>query len=338
MVSASLKLGVLYALIAIILAIGVFLNLILGEVKIPYGCLFRCGDPKYTFIIYYLRAPATLASIIVGYILGASGAVMQGILRNPLAEPYTTGVAGAAVVGGLLGYLLSVLGKLTGLWAYWSIPILALVMALAASAVVIGLGSRLGIIGLVLVGVLITLLTYVASMIIMMLIEYVNPSITIQPLYVLYGNLTGLTWRQVMLIAASFTTMIPASTVMARYVDLLMLGDDVAKASGINPVSARRILVALISIPLSVSLAFTGVIGFVGIVSPYAARHMTGRGSGRVIVPLSGVIGSLTLTYAYLASRIMISNYVLPITAVTGLIGIPMLIWIVARGGYGAST
>jgi len=125
---------------------------------------------------------------------------------------------------------------------------------------------------------------------------------------------------------------------LSRYIDLLMLGDDVAKASGVNPVNVRRILVALTSVPLAVSLAFTGIIGFVGIMAPYVVRQMTGRGSGSVVVPWSGLVGSLILTYSYLASRIMIKGYVVPITAVTGIAGIPLLMWMIARGGFGAST
>ncbi|WP_291766979.1 FecCD family ABC transporter permease [Caldivirga sp. UBA161] len=329
---------VTYFLIPILLLIGFTLNLTLGEVNVPSNCLIHCNQVKYRVIIMDIRLPSALTSILVGYVLGASGAVMQGILRNPLAEPFTTGIASAAVLGGLLGYLLVLIGKLTGALAASAIPLLALLIGLFSSLMVVMLGSRLGIVGLILMGILITLLSYAASMIIMLIIESINPTASIQPLYLLYGNLSGILWWQfyVMLIAAAPTVLMVAYS--SRYVDLLMLGDDVAKASGVNPAAVRRRLVALISIPLAVSLAFTGVIGFIGIIAPYAVRQLTGRGSGGIIIPGSGLVGSLILTYSYLASRIMIRGYVVPITAVTGLAGIPILMWMLLKGGFGAST
>ena len=329
---------VTYFLIPILLLIGFTLNLTLGEVNVPSNCLIHCSQVKYRVIIMDIRLPSALTSILVGYVLGVSGAVMQGILRNPLAEPFTTGVASAAVLGGLLGYLLVLIGKLTGSLAASAIPLLALVIGLFSSLIVVMLGSRLGIVGLILMGILITLLSYAASMIIMLIIESINPTISMQPLYLLYGNLSGILWWQfyVMLITAVPTILMV--TYSSRYVDLLMLGDDVAKASGVNPVAVRRRLVALISIPLATSLAFTGVIGFIGIIAPYTVRQLTGRGSGSIIIPGSGLVGSLILTYSYLASRIMIKGYIVPITAVTGLVGIPVLMWMILKGGFGAST
>ncbi|MGC8570053.1 MAG: iron ABC transporter permease [Caldivirga sp.] len=336
--SSSLVKKTMYLLVPILLLAGFILNLILGEVNVPYSCLIHCSQVKYRIIIDYIRLPSTLASILVGYVLGASGAVMQGMLRNPLAEPFTTGIASAAVLGGLLGYLMVLVGKLTGLYATLAIPLLALAVALASSLVVVMMGSRLGVIGLILMGILITLLSYAVSMILMLIIESINPTASMQPLYLLYGNISGILWWQLYIILASAAPTMLALAYSSRYVDLLMLGDDVAKASGVNPVAVRRILVTLVSIPLAVSLAFTGVIGFVGIIAPYVVRQMTGRGSGSIIIPISGIMGSLILAYSYLASRIMVKGYVIPITAVTGLVGIPLLMWMIARGGFGAST
>lgn len=322
----------------ILLPLALVLNLMLGEVNVPYSCLIHCSQVKYRIILIDIRLPSALASILVGYLLGLSGAVMQGILRNPLAEPFTTGIASAAVLGGLLGYLMVLVGKLSGPLSTAAIPAFALLVGLASSTLVVMLGSRLGVVGLVLMGVLITLLSYALSMIVMLIIESINPAVSMQPLYLLYGNLSGLLWWQFYLMLASVVPTTLAVIYLSRYIDLLMLGDDVARSSGVNPVNARRVLIALVSIPLAVSLAFTGVIGFVGIIAPYVARQMTGRGSSIIIVPLSGLVGSIILSYSYLASRVMIKGYVIPITAVTGLAGIPLLMWMIMRGGFGASV
>ncbi|ABW01983.1 FecCD family ABC transporter permease [Caldivirga maquilingensis] len=334
----SLIKRVLYFLIPILLLTGFILNLVLGEVNVPGDCLIHCSQVKYRVIIMDIRLPSALTSLLVGYVLGVSGAVMQGILRNPLAEPFTTGIASAAVLGGLLGYLLVLVGKLTGLYTTLAIPLLALIVGLFSSLIVVMLGSRLGVVGLILMGILITLLSYAASMIVMLIIESINPTVSMQPLYLLYGNLSGILWWQFYVMLAAAVPPILVVAFLSRYVDLLMLGDDVAKASGVNPVTVRRRLVALISIPLAVSLAFTGVIGFIGIIAPYTVRQLTGRGSGSIIIPGSGLVGSLILTYSYLASRVMVKGYVVPITAVTGLVGIPVLMWMILKGGFGAST
>ena len=329
---AGLKLFTLILLT--LLALGIFADLTVGEVNIPPRCLLGCANGAYRLIILDIRMPEAIASIIVGAVLGLSGASMQHMLRNPLADPYTTGIAGSAVVGALLGYLLVVAGKLTGTWALLSIQALSATLALASSIIVAVAGFGLGPTGIILLGLLVTLLSYIATIFLVMAIESINPLITLQPLYIMYGDLSAVTWSDVLVMSIALTPLIPLAGRL-RMLDLVALGDDVASSSGVNPNYVRAIFTALPSIPLASALAYTGVIGFVGIIAPYLVRHAVGRGSATVVLPLSAIAGSVILEYADALSKVLVKGYVMPITAVTGIIGIPLIIYMVAKGGLG---
>ncbi len=179
-----------------------------------------------------------------------------------------------------------------------------------------------------------TLLTSSLIIIVEILISELNPSAIVQPLYVLYGDLNGVTWSTVFIITIASIIPLLALISYGRRLDLMLLGDDVVHASGLDPNRTRFIILTLASIPVATAMAFTGIIGFVGLVAPYVARYVEGRGgSHAAVLPMSGIVGALMLSLSNAASR-SISNYVIPITAVTGIVGIPLIVLMLYKGAY----
>jgi ABC-type Fe3+-siderophore transport system, permease component len=322
------------ALIALVL-LSILLNMVIGTVKVPLRYILMPSG-IYKIIIIDIRLPEALTGVLVGFILGMTGATFQSIFRNPLVDPFTIGNAGAAVLGALLAYLLILMHLINSYLSLVAMPLLAFVFALATSLAVSYMGSRGGPLGLVLVGVMFTLLTSSLIIIIEILISEINPSAIVQPLYVLYGDLNGISWSN--LLAITIASLVPLMILInyGKQLDIMLLGDDVAHASGLDPGRTRFMMLSLASIPIATAMAFTGIIGFVGLVSPYVARYAEGRGSHTAVLPTSGIIGALMLSLSNAISR-SISNYIIPITAVTGIVGIPLIILMLYRGAYSAA-
>jgi|OSPMetMinimDraft_2_1075162.scaffolds.fasta_scaffold00063_15 iron complex transport system permease protein len=322
------------ALIALVL-LSILLNMVIGTVKVPLRYILMPSG-IYKIIIIDIRLPEALTGVLVGFILGMTGATFQSIFRNPLVDPFTIGNAGAAVLGALLAYLLILMHLINSYLSLVAMPLLAFIFALATSLAVSYMGSRGGPLGLVLVGVMFTLLTSSLIIIIEILISEINPSAIVQPLYVLYGDLNGISWSN--LLAITIASLVPLMILInyGKQLDIMLLGDDVAHASGLDPGRTRFMLLSLASIPIATAMAFTGIIGFVGLVSPYVARYAEGRGSHTAVLPTSGIIGALMLSLSNAISR-SISNYIIPITAVTGIVGIPLIILMLYRGAYSAA-
>ena len=322
------------ALIALVL-LSILLNMVIGTVKVPLRYILMPSG-IYKIIIIDIRLPEALTGVLVGFILGMTGATFQSIFRNPLVDPFTIGNAGAAVLGALLAYLLILMHLINSYLSLVAMPLLAFIFALATSLAVSYMGSRGGPLGLVLVGVMFTLLTSSLIIIIEILISEINPSAIVQPLYVLYGDLNGISWSN--LLAITIASLVPLMILInyGKQLDIMLLGDDVAHASGLDPGRTRFIMLSLASIPIATAMAFTGIIGFVGLVSPYVARYAEGRGSHTAVLPTSGIIGALMLSLSNAISR-SISNYIIPITAVTGIVGIPLIILMLYRGAYSAA-
>ncbi|GGP20428.1 iron ABC transporter [Thermocladium modestius] len=322
----------LAASLAIAVLLSIPLNILVGTVKIPIGDILMPSG-IYKVIIFDIRLPEALIGVIVGFILGATGAAFQSVFRNPLVDPFTIGNAGAAVLGALLAYLMILMHLLSSSFSLIAMPLFAFIFALATSLAVSYIGSHGGSLGLILVGVMFTLLTSSLIIIVEILISELNPSAIVQPLYVLYGDLNGVTWSTVFIITIASIIPLLALISYGRRLDLMLLGDDVVHASGLDPNRTRFIILTLASIPVATAMAFTGIIGFVGLVAPYVARYVEGRGSHAAVLPMSGIVGALMLSLSNAASR-SISNYVIPITAVTGIVGIPLIVLMLYKGAY----
>jgi iron complex transport system permease protein len=274
-------------------------------------------------VFWVIRAPRILLAVLVGGALGLSGAALQGIFRNPLADPGLIGVSSGAalcVVGAI------VFGAALSLpVSPWFIPLAAFVGAILATVCVLQLatrGSRIDVATMLLAGIAINALagafigfaTYIAD-------DAQLRSLTMWSL----GSLGGAGWREVGLIAL-FT--IPGAAMILRQqraLDLLLLGEREAGHLGIDVTRTRRIIIAACALMVGVGVGFTGIIGFVGLVVPHVLR-LAGGAAHRWVLPGSLLGGAILLLAADTLARTIAAPAELPIGVLTSLVGAPFFL------------
>ena len=280
------------------------------------------GDPT-TFalldnIILQIRLPRILLAILIGSSLATSGAVFQAMFVNPLVSPGILGVLAGASFGAALGMLLS------NQW--FVVQILAFVFGFLAVGLAVLIGTMVtnsrSTVMLVLGGVISgSLFTSLLSV-----IKYVADPYSTLPaiVYWLMGSLSSAELSNVLLIGIPMLLSVLMMVVMSKYFDILSLGDEEAKALGINVKLIRIIAILLATLASSLSVVMAGIIGWVGLIIPHIIRMAIGP-SHRVLIPLSAILGALFLLLADSISRLALSVEI-PIGILTSLIGIPIFV------------
>jgi ABC-type Fe3+-siderophore transport system permease subunit len=282
----------------------------------------RCG--AYTAIVWDLRVPAILLALTAGAALGLAGGTLQGVFRNPLADPYLFGLSAGAAVGAAALFVFNIGVQESNL----TLPLFAFLGALLTGVAVLAIaGGRFGSIEtLLLSGVA---LSYLLSGILSLMLLY-NPFGSLQVSFWLLGGLTGATWDRVgvafggLLVAGSFLV------IAGRELNVLQLGDEVAKSLGVEVSRVRTRLILLASLATGFAVAFTGVIGFVGLVSPHIVRRLLGA-DYRVVLPGSAIVGGLFMLGASDLSQILIPQTVLPVGILTAFAGAPFFLFLLQR-------
>ncbi|ADN49448.1 FecCD family ABC transporter permease [Vulcanisaeta distributa] len=312
-----------------LLLIGIVLNLIIGEVTIPLKALI---DPTNTYriIIMDIRLPEVLACIVVGIDLTVAGAVMQAVFRNPLAEPYVTGTASGALLGALLGLLAYALFKANLPSPIIVIPVLSFLGALLATTIVVTFGRGYWL-SLILAGIAVSIMF---SSIVMILDTYLLTLIPTLPavIYLLFGTVSGVNWSEDVVMLGVSLPILAYIVMSGREINLLMISDEIAQASGVSPRAFRNLLITLVGLLTAVTVSFTGIIGFVGLMTPHLTRLLISSSDNSRVIPLSMISGSTIMLYANVVSKVMIPGVIMPITAITSLFGVPVLL-ILLRGG-----
>ncbi len=274
-------------------------------------------------IVWDVRAPRVVLSLLVGALLSGSGAAYQGVFRNPLADPYLLGVAAGA---GLGVTLMIVTGASDGIGPFDPVPLAAFVGALVAVSAAGILGSRVGAAGstttLILAGVAVASFLTAAQ-------TYVQQrnADTLRQVYVwILGRLAG-TWDSVLLVLPYVVICLGVIWWFAGALDVLAVGDDEASSLGLNPRRTRGWVLLAASLAAAAAVSVSGLIGFVGLVVPHAVRSVAGV-SNRRVVPLSILFGAAFLALADIAARTIQSPAELPIGVVTAFVGAPFFLMI----------
>jgi len=300
-----------------------------GPAMLPIGDVLRVlggqnTDPMLGAIVHKLRLPIALMAIVVGAALGTSGAVMQTILHNPLASSYTLGISGGAGFGAALMILA---GGLMPIPQEWAIPLGAFTFAGIACAFVVGVGRTRGATPelLVLAGIaclflfqaLLALLQFLAS-----------PEALAQIVFWLFGSLLRADHLKVAIVATVLALVLPVLLADAWRLTALQLGDDRARALGVQVDRLRLRGLIAVSLLTGAAVAFVGTIGFIGLVAPHIARMLVGEVQ-RHMLPAAAIFGALLLSLASVVSKLIIPGTVFPIGIVTALIGVPFFAWLV---------
>ncbi|WP_421234930.1 FecCD family ABC transporter permease [Aeromonas enteropelogenes] len=284
-------------------------------------------------IVQEIRLPRTLLCIAVGGILGLCGAVMQGLFRNPLADPGIIGVSGGAALGAALAIVL-----LTPLSQQWQatlgiglLPLLAFLGGALTTTLVYLLGTREGgtsVTVMLLAGVAITAL----SGAVIGLLTYLADDQMLRDLSLWQmGTLAAGKPADVALVLLTLAILIWLFLRDANPLNALLLGEGEARHLGVDVQALKRRLILLTAAGVGVAVAVSGMIGFVGLVVPHLVRLMAGPNHVRLL-PLSALLGAALLLGADMLARTLLAPAELPVGIITALLGAPFFIWLLLKG------
>lgn len=304
----------------------------LGVLTLPPGAAMDHVNGEAT--LWLIRMPRLLMAILVGATLASAGVVMQGVFRNPLAEPGVIGISSGAAVGASASIVfgLSFAGPLT-------LPLLAFLGGLAATIVVYTSAradGRTEVVTLVLTGIAINAIGGAA----IALFTYLGSTQEREQIvFWQLGSLNGTRWPDLAIVAPIAVVGIAACLFFADSLDLLALGERQAEHLGVRVERLRVFAIIVIALLTCAAVAFVGIIGFVGLVIPHLMRMILGPGH-RLLVPASALGGAVLLLAADLVARTAVPGSELPIGMLTALIGGPFFFWLLRRtrrrsGGWG---
>lgn len=283
------------------------------------------AHPSGEVTLWEVRFPRVVLATVVGAGLACAGALLQGVFANPLAEPGVIGVSSGAAVGACAVILTG--GAFV---AGTAVAAAAFVTGLLTTILVYLLArfeGRTEVVTLVLTGVAINAF---AGGLIAFFTFAADPAARDQIVFWQLGSLNGATWQAVAVVTPMAVAGIGVTMLIAHKLDLLALGESAAAHLGVNVERLRQIAVLVVALLVSASVAFTGIILFVGLVVPHLMRMIVGPGH-RLLIPASVLCGAIVLLLADLGARTLVPNADLPLGMLTSLIGGPFFFWMLRR-------
>lgn len=321
-----------FLLNTVLLVLALLLSIALGSVFIPVKDLFHVFfdpaglDSTFATIVYEIRLPHALLIAITGAALAGSGAAYQGLFRNPLADPYLIGVASGAGLGAV--FVMSQQWPQT-LLGFYAIPASAFLGALLAVAIVYNiarLGKTVPVTTLILAGVAISSFATALSSFIML---YSHNELRRALAWLLGGAaLNG--WPPVIAILPYAVVSLGMLLLSGHQLNVLQLGEEQAQQLGLPVERIKLLLIVAASLAAAAAVAFSGMIGFLGLIVPHALRLVWG-GDHRRLLPLSMIAGAAVLLLADLLARTIFAPEVVPVGILTALAGVPFFLWLLRR-------
>jgi len=313
-----------FAVLIALLSGMLLLSLALGSTSVPlaevWNALWRQTPSLTGDVVLQLRLPRAMAAFGVGGLLALAGALLQVLLRNPLADPYVLGVSGGASVAALLAIMIGLpAAGVDGLAALGALAACLLVFALAQ-----GRGGWTHV-RLLLTGVVVAAGTGSA---VSLLLALGDETRLRGMVFWLLGDLSR-TQRWPWLVALLVTAALMAS-VLGRHLNVLARGDTQAAALGLDVRRARVTVFLMSSLLTGCAVSAAGSIGFVGLVTPHLVRLALGS-DNRIVLPGSALLGGILLMAADLASRVVLAPRQLPVGALTAVVGVPLFLWLMSR-------
>ncbi|WP_448410851.1 FecCD family ABC transporter permease [Mycolicibacterium sp. XJ647] len=329
----------LTTVLAILTAVSIVVSVAFGAEQIPLGDVWRTVIGRFTgatvetgydVIVWDLRLPRSVLAAIVGAGLALAGALMQALVRNPLAEPYLLGVSAGAAVGATAVMTLGALAAL-GIWALSGGALMgALVAALTVYLVARAQGG-LTALRLILSGVVLSSAFMALSS--LLVFTAGDPHAAESVMFWLLGSVAGATWAKVPLAGAVVLISFIGALLIHSWLDAYAAGADTATSLGVPVPALRNALFLMQAVLVGVLVAVSGGIGFVGLIVPHAARLVVGA-THRAMLPVAVCTGALFLVWVDVISREMAAPREMPLGIVTGLIGAPVFLFLMGRRRY----
>jgi iron complex transport system permease protein len=275
-------------------------------------------------IVWKLRLPRIIMAILVGCGLGFAGTVFQAILKNPLASPYTLGIASGAGFGAVIAIVFC-----AGFHTRYLVAGSAFFFALVSSFLILGISRLKGCTTetMILAGIAIMFLFSALSS----LLQYMGTMEQVHEIvFWFFGSLSKVGWKEIALAAVMVCFPCPILMRLSWDLNLLSAGDESAKALGVNVERIRITGIVLASLITAGVICFTGVIGFIGLVAPHITRMIIG-GDHRFLLPASGLVGGAVVLTADTVGRTLWSPQVIPVGIVTSFIGVPFFLYLLMK-------
>ena len=327
--------GVLVGLLLIVMCI----SLAWGQIDIPlHSTLSVVADqlglpgnwqPEYTqeqkAVLWFIRMPRTLVGVLVGAALGVAGAVMQGVFSNPLADPGIVGVSSGAATGAVLSIALGVSAQ-----SMFYMPMFAFVGSICAVSITVFLAMRHGkipVMTLLLSGVAVSMLLGALTS---GILTFMNEQKLQQYLFWMVGGLDYRRWEHVYLALGPIVLGIFIMLLLARHLNVLVLGETEAKAVGMPVVPFRLFLLFVAAMTTATAVCVSGNIGFVGLVVPHMMRMLIGP-DHRVLLPASALAGAVFLVLCDTLGRLVMPPAEVRVGIMTALLGTPYFLYLLRR-------
>jgi len=320
-----------------VLVFGFVLSVTIGPWEIPlakigriavemlFGTSTASNDPS-TAIIWYGRFPRTITGALVGFSLGCAGAIMQGIFKNPMASPGIIGTSSGAALGAVLAIYL---GLASG--SIYVVPLFSVAMAFLSLLVVLAIATTGGLTSrytLLLGGIAFNaIFTAMTSVVIILSTEQFDMARKVVSW--LMGDLNNRSWEHVLIIAVIAVVALLGSLLFARDLNIIMVSEEQARNFGVNVGLSRNFLLFFSALLTGGAIAVAGGIGFVGLIAPHMMRSFVGS-DNRILLPASGLLGSVMVVYADCLVRIVGSGG-LRIGVLTALLGGPFFLYLIIR-------
>lgn len=317
--------------ISLILILGIILtgtlSIGLGSVSVPLEQLFSISTaPDYIkTIIYDIRLPRIVMALLIGMMLSSSGVVVQAVFQNPLADPYIIGIAASATFGAVIAYVFQLPDIFYGVLAFLS--------CLISTFVIFKLSNRSGkvdITTLLIVGIAVSAFIGAFTSFAMYLIGEESFKITMW----LMGYLGGATWTKVLLLIVPLIFSLIFFYLQRNQLDALLSGDEEANSLGVDVHTLKAKVLTVSALVVAFSVAFSGMIGFVGLIIPHSIRMLVGPSNSRLI-PNAALAGGFFLLICDTIGRLFLAPVEIPIGVVTAFFGAPFFLYLAfkAKGG-----
>lgn len=318
----NLKLILLLLLTIVLFAI----DIVTGSVAIPFS---EISEPIYSSIIYNFRLPKALTAILTGAAISVAGLIMQTHFQNPLAGPYVLGVSSGASLGVAIFMLAAPMLPVALIQSGWGIVVSAIIGALLILIIVLFVSYRTTRpTTLLLVGIM---FGQIAGSIVTILQNAADPDSLKLFIVWTFGSLSAVTWTFMRAMLPIVLIGLVIVFCLQKQLNALLLGENYARSLGVNTRMVRLLIIISIALLAGATTAFTGPIAFIGIAVPHLVRMAFRTNDHAMTIPGSILVGASLLLVCDICSQLPTNGSILPINAISSIIGAPIIIWIILR-------